>query len=47
MFYSSGFFGLEHLPLEKFLYIDTYKFDDENQAMYCGVDMKVINRIFR
>jgi hypothetical protein len=45
MFYSSEFFGLKHLLLENFLYMDTYKFDNENQAMYCIVQMKVIIRI--
>jgi hypothetical protein len=45
MFYRFGFFGLEHLPLENFLYMNAYKFDNENQAMYCAVDMKVIIKI--
>ena len=44
MFYSFGFFGLNHLLLKKILHMDTYKFDDENQAMYCVVDIKVIIR---
>jgi hypothetical protein len=42
MFYSVGFFNLDQFPLKKFLHMDTYKFDDENQAMYCLVDIKVI-----
>jgi hypothetical protein len=45
MFYSFGFFGQELLPLENFLHMDTYKLQCVNQAIYCGVDMKVIIRI--
>ena len=42
MFYSFEFVDLDQLPLKNFLHMDTYKFDDGNQAMYCPVDIKVI-----
>jgi hypothetical protein len=42
MFYTFGIFDLDQFPLKKFLHMDTYKFDNENQAMYCVVDIKVI-----
>jgi hypothetical protein len=41
MFYSFELLDLNHLPLKKFLHMDTYKFEDENQAMYCLLDIKV------
>jgi hypothetical protein len=27
------------------MYMDTYKFDDENHAMYCAVQLKVIIKL--
>jgi hypothetical protein len=42
MFYSFEFVDLDQLPLKNFLHMDTYKFDNVNQAMYCPVDIKVI-----
>jgi hypothetical protein len=41
MFYSFGFLDLDHLPIKKFLLMHTYKFEDENQAMYCPLDIEV------
>lgn len=32
--------------MKYFLYMDTYKFDSENQAMFCLVDIKVIIKTF-
>ena len=45
MFYSFGFLGLEHLLLENFLHMDSYKFDNENQAIYWVANMKAIIEI--
>jgi hypothetical protein len=42
MFYNFRFLDLDHLPLKKFLHMDTYKFEDENQAMYGPLDIEVI-----
>jgi hypothetical protein len=42
MFYSFGFFDLEYLPLKHLLHMDTDKFEDENQVMYCLLDIRVI-----
>jgi hypothetical protein len=41
MFYSFIFLDLDYLPIKKFLLMHTYKFEDENQAMYCPLDTKV------
>jgi hypothetical protein len=41
MFYSFRFLDLDHLPIKKFLLMHTYKFEDENQAMYCPLDIEV------
>jgi hypothetical protein len=41
MFYSFEFLNLNHLPLKKLRHMDTYKFEDENQAMYCPLDIEV------
>jgi hypothetical protein len=46
MFYSFGFYHLDQIPLKNFLHMDTYKFDDENQAIFCLVDIKVIIKSF-
>jgi hypothetical protein len=32
--------------MKNFLHMDTYKFDDGNQAMFCLVDIKVIIKTF-
>jgi hypothetical protein len=39
MFHSFEFLNVNHLPLIKFLHMHTYKFEDENQAMYCPLDI--------
>jgi hypothetical protein len=42
MLCSFGIFDLDLFPLENFLQMDTYKFENENQAMYCPLDINVI-----
>jgi hypothetical protein len=42
MFYSIRIFDIDPLPLKNLLHIDTYKFEDDNQAIYCPLDIKVI-----
>jgi hypothetical protein len=44
MFYSFRFLDLDHLSIKKFLLIHTYKFEDENEAMYCPLDTEVTIR---
>jgi hypothetical protein len=41
MFYSIRFLDLDHLPIKKILLMHTYKFEDQNQAMYCPLDTEV------
>jgi hypothetical protein len=40
MVYSSRFFDLDHLHIKKIVLMHTHKFEDENQAMYCPLDME-------
>ena len=42
MLCSFEIFDLDLLPLKNFLHMDTYKFENENQAMYCPLDMNMI-----